>query len=83
MGSVSGVVLDADGEPVPDARVYFTSAPGPIQDVAAVTQPDGRFVLTTPLEGSYTLEATVDGIAVARTTVAVAADRVDLELQLS
>ena len=80
-GLISGVVRDADGAPVEDARVYVADAPVPIPDVAALTGTDGRFSLPAPADGSYTLEASADGLGSARVTVE-ARGAADVELTM-
>jgi hypothetical protein len=67
---IAGVVRDHLGDPVEGARVYITDAPGPVPDIAAVTGPDGRFSLGTPMDGTYTIESRADGFTSARSTVA-------------
>ena len=67
---IAGVVRDDSGSPVEGARVYFTDAPVPMPDIAAVTGPDGRFSLGAPVDGTYTIECRADGFAPARATVA-------------
>ncbi|MFK8846254.1 carboxypeptidase-like regulatory domain-containing protein [Streptomyces sp. Ac-502] len=56
MTVISGVVVDADGRPVPDARVYLAAGPGPFPDVAALTDDEGRFTLSAGTDGGYTVE---------------------------
>ena len=63
------------------ARVYFTDAPAPTPDVAALTGSDGSFALAAPVEGTYTLECSAEGFAARRTTVA-AREGSGLELTL-
>lgn len=66
---IAGVIRDQSGTPVEGARVYFTDAPAPTPDVAALTGSDGSFSLAAPVEGTYTLECNADGFAATRTTV--------------
>ncbi|MBF6049385.1 hypothetical protein GO001_30055 [Streptomyces sp. NRRL B-1677] len=54
-GVIRGTVRDAAGAPVAGARVAFTDGPVPLPDVAAVTDGEGRFALTAPAAGTYTL----------------------------
>ena len=54
-GRISGSVVDAQGAPVDGARVFLTAGPVPLPDIAAVTGPDGRFELTAPAPGDYTV----------------------------
>lgn len=69
-GLIAGVVRDEAGAPVEAARVYFTDAPAPTPDVAALTGRDGSFSLAAPVAGTYTLECSAEGFATARTTAA-------------
>ncbi|HSK25376.1 MAG TPA: carboxypeptidase-like regulatory domain-containing protein [Jiangellales bacterium] len=50
---VSGVVRDRGGRPLAGVRVFFTSSPVPVPDVATVTGADGAFQLTAPAPGEY------------------------------
>jgi hypothetical protein len=58
---IAGVVRDSRGRPVAQARVYFTAGPGPIPDIAALTDDAGAFCLSVPQEGNYTLATSADG----------------------
>jgi hypothetical protein len=68
---LSGVVLDASGMPVPNARLYFVSGPAPVPDIAALSDSDGRFSLTAPAAGTYTVECSADGYAAMQLSVSV------------
>lgn len=67
---IAGLVRDESGAPVEGARVYFTDAPVPTPDVAALTGADGSFSLSAPADGTYTLECSADGFSAARASVA-------------
>ncbi|PSJ24249.1 hypothetical protein B7P34_34430 [Streptosporangium nondiastaticum] len=71
-GVIRGTVRDAAGAPVAGARVAFADGPVPLPDVAAVTDGEGRFALTAPAAGTYTLACRADG-GTATTRVRVAA----------
>jgi hypothetical protein len=58
---ISGVVLDHDGTAMPEARVSFAAGPDPLPDIAALTDSHGRFQLSAPGSGRYTLAVTADG----------------------
>jgi hypothetical protein len=58
---IAGIVRDARGRPVPQARVYFTSGPGAVPDIAALTDDSGAFCLSVPLAGIYTVASTAEG----------------------
>ncbi len=52
---VAGTVLDGAGRPVGGATVMWASGPVPLPEVALLTPADGRFVLSAPVPGRYTL----------------------------
>ena len=57
---LSGVVVDAHGRPVRDARVALTAAPVDVPDIAVLTGEDGGFGIAVPVPGTYRLGAYVD-----------------------
>lgn len=69
MPVISGVVVDAAGRAVSDARVYVVDGPSPVTDVAALTDGEGRFALSAPADGTYTVEcrAELGGASLAAT----------------
>ena len=58
--TIAGTVLDAAGQPVAQARVYFTASPGPTPDIAALTGSDGTFRMNAPRAGRYRIGASSD-----------------------
>lgn len=60
---IAGVVVDAEGNPVEEARVYFVEGPVPLPDIAALTDSSGRFALSAPISGTYRLGVAFDGPA--------------------
>lgn len=58
---VAGVVVDARGNPVEGARVYFVEGPVPLPDIAALTDDSGRFALSAPVPGTYQLGVAAEG----------------------
>jgi Carboxypeptidase regulatory-like domain len=83
---IAGVVVDAEGHPVEEARVYFVEGPIPLPDIAALTDRSGRFALSAPGSGTYQLGVASEGAAgfmQKTTTVEVVAQRdVNLEFRL-
>ena len=78
---ISGTVVDADGRPVAGARVFLADAPVSVPDIAALTDADGRFALTAPAPGSYTVAAASDvASASARVTLPGEDEHVTLRL---
>jgi hypothetical protein len=81
-----GTVRDPAGQPVAGARVIFTESPVPMPDLAALTGPDGRFMLSLPVAGHYELAVHADGF-VPKTTKCDAGPNalppVDITLQAS
>jgi RNA polymerase sigma factor (sigma-70 family) len=63
--AISGIVVDADGAPVPDARVIAELAEGDseprfyqgLQSPTSTTDADGRFTIDELLSGTYALRA--------------------------
>lgn len=61
LGTVTGRVVDADGEPLGSVGVYI-----PALEVGGLTRPDGRFVLVRLPPGEYPIEVRLqDGSSVA------------------
>jgi hypothetical protein len=60
---IAGVVVDEEGNPVEEARVYFVEGPVPLPDFAALTDSSGRFALSAPISGTYRLGVAFDGPA--------------------
>jgi hypothetical protein len=58
---VAGMVVDARGNPVEGARVYFVEGPVPLPDIAALTDDSGRFALSVPVPGTYQLGVAAEG----------------------
>ena len=80
---ISGVVHDPRGEPVANARVYFTDGPVPLPDIAALTDSGGAFSLTAPAPGKYVIECATDEFGARSQSVAVSGGRpARLDIQL-
>ncbi len=71
---ISGVVRDDAGEPVAEARVYFTAAPVSLPDIAALTDARGEFSLSVPVAGTYGLEANANHLGRASATIRAEAE---------
>jgi hypothetical protein len=84
---ISGVVVDARGDPVEEARVYFVEGPVSLPDIAALTDSNGHFALSAPVPGTYVIGVTSEGptgLVQETTTLEVGEERrVDLEVQLA
>jgi Carboxypeptidase regulatory-like domain len=50
-----------DDSPVIEARVFFTTSPMPLPDIATLTDDDGRFALYAPAPGRYEVVCHADG----------------------
>jgi len=81
MATISGRVVDAQGRRVAGARVYFSSSPVPIPDIARVTGDDGTFSLEAPSPGAYELSATDDEHGTASSRLEVG-DSAEVELRM-
>ncbi|WP_298885831.1 carboxypeptidase regulatory-like domain-containing protein [uncultured Serinicoccus sp.] len=77
---IRGVVLDADGGPVPGARVALEAGPVPLPDIALLTGADGTFELDLPSPGEYVVAVHGDA-ASARARLTAPTEHV-LELRL-
>lgn len=81
---ISGMVRDSKGQPVVDARVYFIDGPVAVPDIAVLTDMTGRFSLSAPTAGMYTLQCTADGFVAASVTVDITSGHhahVDIQLK--
>jgi hypothetical protein len=80
---ISGIVRGPEGQPLSEARVYFTRGPVPLPDIAALTDSAGKFSLSVPSVGTYTIGCTVEGFAPTTETVTVTdKEEIRLEIQL-
>ncbi len=50
-----------DDSPLIEARVFFTTSPVPLPDIATLTDDDGRFSLYAPTRGRYEIACHADG----------------------
>lgn len=76
---IAGTVVDAEGRPVEEARVFFVEGPVPLPDIAALTDSSGRFALSAPVSGTYQLGVASEGpagLVRETTTVEVSEERV-------
>ena len=78
---VTGVVRGPGGEQVAQARVFIARGPGPVPDIAALTDAEGRFTLSLPMRGSYEITSAAEGYVSSSTTVEVGHDR-ELRVEL-
>ena len=80
---ISGVIRDAQGKPVAHARVYFTSGPVSLPDIAALTDDQGAFTLSVPVRGDYTIAvASGDQPPTAVKVLVGDAEQIHLDIQL-
>lgn len=81
---ISGVVSDNSGEPIAEARIYFTDSPMPMPDIAMLTDSNGKFTLSVPLTGKYGIGCYADGFAPKTTTVMIeSGQKSHLEIRLT
>lgn len=57
---ISGMVKDSNGNPIPQARVYFVDGPVSFPDIATLTDNKGTFVLSAPVAGEYSIQVVAD-----------------------
>ena len=58
---VAGRVRTAAGSPIGEARIYFLAGPGPLPDIAALTDDTGAFSVSVPYAGPYTIGCSAEG----------------------
>lgn len=82
-GMISGKVNGPKGKAIADARVYFTSGPAPLPDIAALTDEKGSFSLPIPRAGKYEIQVVADGFAAQTIPVdATTGKKINLEVNL-
>ena len=55
MTTIQGRVVDPQGRPVAEATVYIISAPANMPDIAQLTDEQGKFTISAPVPGRYTV----------------------------
>jgi hypothetical protein len=79
--TISGkVIADDTGDPVRNARVELT---GPQAAQVTLTDADGRFALTAPSGGRYSVAASKTGFARSDATLAIGAQAIEMRLRRS
>lgn len=74
MTTISGQVLDPEGRPIGGAAVYIVASPVSMPDIAQLTDDEGRFTLSAPAPGRYTVGARSDRWGAAQAEVEVAGE---------
>jgi hypothetical protein len=80
---VLGKVRSREGEPVPDARVFITEGPTSFSDIALLTDDFGRFALSVPSAGTYTLMAVAEGFPPTSVVVQATLNTKPVEIELA
>lgn len=80
---VAGTVLDSAGRPAGGATVMWVQGPVALPDVALLTQADGRFVMSAPVAGHYTLVCRRDPGGLARMEIDVGSQGARVTVRLS
>ena len=70
-GQVAGLVRDAAGKPIANARVLLVAGPGPLIEMAVLTNDKGEYEWTDLAAGEWTLAAYADGFQGKQATVRV------------
>jgi protocatechuate 3,4-dioxygenase beta subunit len=68
---ILGTVTGPDGAPIAEAAVYFLEGPVPLQDIAQLTDDEGRFRLNAPAPGTYRIGVRAQEFETAEVTVEV------------
>lgn len=53
METIEGLVVNSLNQPIPDATISFVQASSPVQDIAILTDDEGRFYLDNLPPGRY------------------------------
>lgn len=81
---ISGDVKDNTGNPISGARVSFISGPVSLQDIAALTDINGNFVLSAPTPGEYIIEVISEGFVTEKVKIATESNQEKhIEINLS
>jgi hypothetical protein len=80
---VSGVVRNEEGDAIPDARVFFIDGPERFADVASLTDALGRFFLSAPSMGTYTIQCAAEGFVPRVLDIRVSLDDETLEIEMT
>jgi protocatechuate 3,4-dioxygenase beta subunit len=81
--TIEGQVIDPQGRPIDDAAVYIVASPVSMPDIAQLTDDQGRFTISAPAPGRYTVGARSDRWGSAQTEVEVAGEGpVSVKVQL-
>ena len=70
-GQVAGVVRDAGGQPIAQARVLLVAGPGPLIEMAVLTDERGEYEWAGLAAGEWTLAAYADGFQGKQLTVRI------------
>ena len=70
-GRIIGVVRDASGKPIAKAALALVAGPGPLIEIAALTNERGEYEWTDLQAGEWTLAANADGFKGKQLTVRV------------
>jgi len=80
---IRGRVLDENKRPLGGARIFITSAPVPMPDIAQLSDAQGAFSLGVPVPGTYRIGVAAQGHDRAERELTVTADsKNELEFQL-
>lgn len=81
---IAGMVVDAEGNPIGGARVFFVEGPVPLPDIAALTDDGGHFALSAPVPGTYQIGVASEGSAglVQETATVEVEEEQDLDLEV-
>lgn len=80
---IRGEVRDQAGVPIFNARVWISSGPVAVADVAMLTDTDGEFLLSVPAVGRYEIACAADEFHPVRQVMEVSGkDAVSIELRL-
>lgn len=84
MTIIRGHVVDLQSHPVAEVAVYIVSSPVSMPDIAQLTDEQGRFTISVPVPGRYTVGVRSEGGGAVQTEVDIKGEEpVSVEVQLT
>jgi protocatechuate 3,4-dioxygenase beta subunit len=81
---IQGCVIDPQSHPVAEAAVYIVSSPVSMPDTAQLTDEQGRFTISVPVPGRYTVGVRSEGGDAVQTEVEIKGEEpVSIEVQIT
>jgi hypothetical protein len=83
MNLIQGTVLTDQGKPIAGASVFISRSPVSVPDIAQLSNAQGKFSLTVPAIGDYTIQIAAAGFQITEMNVHVAKQKATVNVRLS